>query len=412
MTNKRYYLCVTPFFPTPGNWRGAYVLDQVKAIERCSDYRVLVFVPCGLFEKHSSFTIDGMSVYRIPSLQMPSYFFNGMSGGLNGRSLIRQLKALRINPDDIDVCHCHTAGFACFATAIKKFSPRVKTVLQYHDLDPYQIRCGKFATWRPNVTYRVKKFISQFKNIDLHLCISERTRYNLLHFPAPHPDECYAPYLAALHSARHISVPRNLTTYVLYNGVDTTVFRKMPSRTDRPVFKIGCIANFNDLKDHMTLIKAVELLVKHEPDLSLIVSFVGSGPTLVSCRDYISRHQLNRYFEFVSEMAHESLPSYFNTLNLFVLPSYFEGFGCVYTEAAACGVPFIGCVSQGYSEYISDDDSDKWLIKPHDYKALAMLIDRQIKFPAAQTLKHTYDINILVRYYLSYLAEQLNSEAL
>ena len=136
MTNKRYYLCVTPFFPTPGNWRGAYVLDQVKAIERCSDYRVLVFVPCGLFEKHSSFTIDGMSVYRIPSLQMPSYFFNGMSGGLNGRSLIRQLKALRINPDDIDVCHCHTAGFACFATAIKKFSPCVKTVLQYHDLDP------------------------------------------------------------------------------------------------------------------------------------------------------------------------------------------------------------------------------------------------------------------------------------
>ncbi|WP_300957273.1 glycosyltransferase [Bacteroides acidifaciens] len=183
----------------------------------------------------------------------------------------------------------------------------------------------------------------------------------------------------------------------------------MPSRTDRPVFKIGCIANFNDLKDHMTLIKAVELLVKHEPDLSLIVSFVGSGPTLVSCRDYISRHQLNRYFEFVSEMAHESLPSYFNTLNLFVLPSYFEGFGCVYTEAAACGVPFIGCVSQGYSEYIPDDDSDKWLIKPHDYKALALLIDRQIKSPAAQTLKHTYDINILVRYYLSYLAEQLNS---
>ena len=53
--------------------------------------------------------------------------------------------------------------------------------------------------------------------------------------------------------------------------------------------------------------------------------------------------------------------------------------------------------------------SDKWLIKPHDYKALALLIDRQIKSLAAQTLKHTYDINILVRYYLSYLAEQLNS---
>ena len=179
MSNKRYYICVTPFFPTPGNWRGAYVFDQVKAIERQSDYRVLVFVPCGFFEKPSSFKIDGLTVHRIPCLQMPSYFFNGMSGGLNGQSLIRRLKAIHIDPDDIAVCHCHTAGFACFATAIKHLNPHVKTVLQYHDLDPFQIRCGKFATWRPNVTYRVKKFTSQFKNIDLHLCISEHTRYNL-----------------------------------------------------------------------------------------------------------------------------------------------------------------------------------------------------------------------------------------
>ena len=142
-------------------------------------------------------------------------FFNGMSGGLNGQSLIRRLKAIHIDPDDIAVCHCHTAGFACFATAIKHLNPHVKTVLQYHDLDPFQIRCGKFATWRPNVTYRVKKFTSQFKNIDLHLCISEHTRYNLLNFPTPHPDECYAPYLTALHSAKHLMVPRNINTYVL-----------------------------------------------------------------------------------------------------------------------------------------------------------------------------------------------------
>ncbi len=412
MADKQYYLCVTPFFPSEGNWRGAYVFDQVKAIERHSDYKVLVFIPCGLFEKPSSFTIGGISVYRIPCLQMPSYFFNGMSGGLNGRSLIRQLKTLHINPNDIAVCHCHTAGFACFATAIKKFNPLVKTVLQYHDLDPYQIHCGKFATWYPNVTYRVNKFVSHFKNIDLHLCISERTRYNLLHFPAPHPEESYAPYLAALNSARHLKVPRNLTTYVLYNGVDTNVFHKIASLTEQQVFKIGCIANFNDLKDHMTLIKAVELLVKSEPELKLIVSFVGSGSTLASCRDYISQKQLNRYFEFVSEMSHESLPEYFNTLNLFVLPSYFEGFGCVYTEAAACGVPFIGCVNQGYSEYIPDDDRDKWLIKPHDYKTLSLLIDRQIKSPVAQTLKYTYDINILVKSYLNYLADLNNSKDL
>ena len=151
-------------------------------------------------------------------------------------------------------------------------------------------------------------------------------------------------------------------------------------------------------------------MVKHQSDIPLLVSFVGSGPTLVSCSEYISKHQLNRYFEFVCEMPHESLPEYFNTLDLFVLPSYFEGFGCVYTEAAACGVPFIGCINQGYSEYVPEADRGKWLIKPHDYKTLATLISRQIKEPITQPLKYTYDIDKLITQYLNYL-KNLNLES-
>lgn len=43
--NNSLYLVVTPFFPSPDSWRGAYVYDQVMAIERNSDYKVLVFRP-------------------------------------------------------------------------------------------------------------------------------------------------------------------------------------------------------------------------------------------------------------------------------------------------------------------------------------------------------------------------------
>lgn len=63
MSNKYYYLCVTPFFPSPGNWRGAYVLDQVKALQRNLDYDVRVFVGGG--ENDSDYEIDGiMSFYN------------------------------------------------------------------------------------------------------------------------------------------------------------------------------------------------------------------------------------------------------------------------------------------------------------------------------------------------------------
>ena len=76
----------------------------------------------------------------------------------------------------------------------------------------------------------------------------------------------------------------------------------------------------------------------------------------------------------------------------------------MYTEAAACGVPFVGCLNQGYSEYISDEDKHLWLIEPHDYIKLADIIKRQIDSPIDQHLIHKFDINILMRQYIEFLS--------
>lgn len=43
--HDKIYICITPFFPTPSSFRGPFVYDQVNAIERNSDYQVIVFVP-------------------------------------------------------------------------------------------------------------------------------------------------------------------------------------------------------------------------------------------------------------------------------------------------------------------------------------------------------------------------------
>lgn len=195
-----------------------------------------------------------------------------------------------------------------------------------------------------------------------------------------------------------------MNTYVLYNGVDTSIFHTIAGLKDRKVFKIGCVSNFNVLKDHITLIRSIENIVKKNPDIRLIVSFVGSGETVDYCREYIISHGLSKYFTFESEVLHGQLAEYYNTLDLFVLPSYFEGFGCVFTEAAACGVPFMGCYHQGYSEYIPDSDKDQWLIAPHDYQQLSQLIKRQMIQPVKQRLTYPYDINVLIKSYLHHLA--------
>ena len=65
----------------------------------------------------------------------------------------------------------------------------------------------------------------------------------------------------------------------------------------------------------------------------------------------------------MNEVDHRQLNAFYNTLDLFVLPSYWDAFGCVYTEAYACGVPFMAAKGSGITEYIREDDFDNWVIE-------------------------------------------------
>lgn len=400
MSHKKYYLCITPFFPSKEAVYGAYIYDQVRALQRNSDYEVVVFRPKSLRDKRTCYEYEGVKVFLFPALFMPSYFFNGLTNPLNERTFLAALGQIGIRLEEVAVIHCHTASYACFATAIKKINPCIKTVLQYHDLDPYQVRNGKFATWKPNATFRAKQLIRQFQYIDLHLCISEKVRYNLLHFPYPHPQECFTSYIEVLHVLRHLPVNSHLKTYVLYNGVDVEYFHPRMDLKNESTFDIGCIGNFIDLKDHITLLKAIHILHKARLIPEMRVRLIGHGPLEETLRHYVKEQHLEDVVFFEKEIDHSKLPEFYNSLNLFVLPSYFEGFGCVYTEAAACGVPFIMCKGQGAAEYIPDTEADKWLIEKGDSESLADKIYQYYKHRYVQHLSHSYDIDELIKAYL------------
>ena len=145
---SNYYLCITPFSPSPTHWQGAYVLDQVKAIQRNSDYKVIVFRTFPFGSKEYTYEIDGMNVYAISPLLMPSYILNGLTEGLIGTLFVRKLRQIGINPMDVAFVHCHTANHAAFGFGVRKVNPNAKVLIQFHDLDPYTLRNGKWADKR------------------------------------------------------------------------------------------------------------------------------------------------------------------------------------------------------------------------------------------------------------------------
>jgi phosphatidylinositol alpha-1,6-mannosyltransferase len=57
---------------------------------------------------------------------------------------------------------------------------------------------------------------------------------------------------------------------------------------------------------------------------------------------------------FTGHVAHEELPDYYRLADAFVMPSSGEGFGIVYLEAAACGLPVLGSRAAGAVDALAD----------------------------------------------------------
>lgn len=425
---KSIYICVTPFFPTPTSWRGPFCYDFVKALERTSKYRVLVFKE----GDGSDYKIGGVKVHTFKTKHLPSNIFPFLFKRYNQRNFLKKVKEvlsveIRCGStengsafDSVEVVHAHTANYGIYAEAMKRVNQMCKTLLHHHDPQSFGLGLGILKHCSIYNAWLFRRFRKIFEEVDWHVFISEMVKRSFLSAPDA-SWTAYANYRQQMHGPQlfHCRPARIKRSYVLHNGVDTSVFQKSArSRPASSTFTIGCIGNFIDWKDQETLIRAVGLMggkgwpsKDGKPIEQIKVVFIGSGPLLERCRCLAAeieekvnafagaldhRPRLQVSFDFQSEVRHEKLRDFYRSLDLFVLPSYFEGFGCVFTEAWACGVPFMTCEGQGVDDMISEGNRQSWLIKPRDAVELADKIAKYIKNRPEQKLDGPVDIVALV----------------
>lgn len=386
----KYYLCITPFFPTKDSFRGPFIYDQVKAIERNSDYKVIVFKPTSFRAKEEDYEFEGIKVYRFTDYTLPSNILpNSVSNRLTYRSFLKKLKNLGIKPEDIAVIHSHTIDTGNVAASLKRDYPDVYSIIQHHGFDVAAETNGIFTNfnWHKKIC---RQYATRLCNaVDLNIGVSNKTLEYVKELPAINLKD----------------------SYVLYNGVDTTKFFPKNKKIKSDEFIIGCVGNFWELKDQMTLIRAVEEIINNYSNIlegkEIKVKFIGTGPTRKGCEEYIEEKGIQKYFEFTDSLPHADLPDFYRGLDLFVLPSYWEAFGCVYVEAYACGIPFIGVKGQGISEIITDSEKDNWLIDKGDYKNLAkLIIENMTKIRKEMILSSVTDIDSLIFKYLKHVPEE------
>lgn len=365
-----------------------------------------VFVP----GSGEDYEIQGVKVFRFPTRQLPSNILPLLFRRLNVRNFLQKARdVLGKASDRVEVCHGHTANCAIYPLAIKRIFPSCKTLLHHHDSASFGLNLGILHRTFFYNAWLFCRLRNLFERFDYHVFVSEICRRSFL--SAPNADwTVYEDYKVQMRGPRffHCKSVKTARSIIFHNGVDVRVFNldfgnRMARRAEE-AFVIGCIANFIDLKAQLDLLKAIDILIHKQNNAKITVKFVGSGLNLQGCKAYACEQGLTPYVEFLSECEHDKLSAFYRSLDLFVLPSYFEGFGCVFMEAWACGVPFITCEGQGMDDLIPKEDRCTWLCKPRNPGDLAKKIKYVLESRPVQKLTDEIDIDTLVARFLKEIA--------
>ncbi|MGI9119549.1 MAG: glycosyltransferase [Acidimicrobiales bacterium] len=142
---------------------------------------------------------------------------------------------------------------------------------------------------------------------------------------------------------------------------------------------VGTVGNFTAKKDHLTLLRAVSLLVGAGSDLILVL--VGSGPLEPDLRAAVHGLGLETRVRFAGSRDDvlEILPAF----DVFALSSRHEGLPIALLEAMASGVPCVATRVGGIPEVL-DDGIHGLLVAPADPSVLAdalgiLLADRGLR---------------------------------
>jgi glycosyltransferase involved in cell wall biosynthesis len=154
-------------------------------------------------------------------------------------------------------------------------------------------------------------------------------------------------------------------------GVDHEIMRPLPDVRREP----GTILFVGDSEDRNKgarfLIEACARL-QHEIDFRLLFKDKKEKDMKV-VPPLVWKHGLKRFVEYIPRLTTDELVRLYNSAQIVVSPSLYEGFGLPAAEAMACGTPVVATTAGAFPEFI-DDGRTGILVPPGDAGALAAAI--------------------------------------
>ncbi len=169
-----------------------------------------------------------------------------------------------------------------------------------------------------------------------------------------------------------------------YNGIDAAAFQQPPNHPSahlpegvpqaRP--RLGVIGRLAEQKGHKFLLEALTLI---QPQFPAHLLIIGAGPLQLELQTQADHLGLHDFVHFLG--IRQDIWDLLEILDLFVLPSLWEGFPTVILEAMSQGIPIIATDIAGSAELIHSGETG-FLVPAENPTALANTILTALQNPS------------------------------
>ena len=176
--------------------------------------------------------------------------------------------------------------------------------------------------------------------------------------------------------------------FLLPNSIDLSVF--MPGAKDADLMRkyalqdkilimtMGRLVSAERYKGFDEVLNVLPEVLAEVPSLAYMIA--GEGDDRLRLEEKARRLGMQDKVIFTGFVPEDRKRDYYNLADAFIMPSRGEGFGIVFLEAMACGVPVVGSTVDGSREALRDGDLGI-LVDPDDSKGIKQAILDALKRP-------------------------------
>lgn len=174
--------------------------------------------------------------------------------------------------------------------------------------------------------------------------------------------------------------------YVVENGVDADYFKPAPDKRIDSIVNILFVSRLIERKGLQYIIpklNTIQKQVKEKTGRNVRLTIVGDGPYKEHLEHLVDEYACRDSVLFMGKKDKNELDVIYQSADLFILPSQWEGMPNVVLEAMASGLPIVMTPCEGSGELITDNGyiSD---LEHFDSKIIQLCVDEKLRAQMSQ----------------------------